>query len=475
MLPSSPWLADSKTNVPLGPLYVAASLRDAGHDVYVTSLLGNRHNDVIRFGDLNADAHLISFCTPQFNEALEIAATIKDVDPRAVLVGGGPHASYEPYEVGTATRQEQYHIRGPLRTRRNYVGSGAPLFDAVVLGEGELVVHQVLHDLQTRALRRYYGAGGMLPDVNRIAYPAWDLLPADHIHNDGAAVMKQQYFPGGVMSIIGTRGCPYHCTFCSGPRIGQKPRFRSPENIIGEMRAVKAMGVRMFKFQDDTMTCSRSRMQSLADAMYGELGDSYAARYHTRVNVMDDGMAECLQRMQAKVLCFGFESGSQTVLDACNKRTTVEQGTRALQIAKAHGFYTVAFLVFGLPGENADTMHETMRWLESVKPNLDSCNLAVAIPYPGSQLWKTPAACGVEIVSFNYDDQWIVGFASRDELLVRPLAVGLDEMLRMKREMFDFQVEHGWAKPEWRADAEIRRREHESQVGGAAVHVPKVQ
>jgi anaerobic magnesium-protoporphyrin IX monomethyl ester cyclase len=459
VLPSSPWLADSKTNIPLGPLYLASSLRGAGHEVVVTSLLGRGHNDPVEFQDavIDADVHLVSFCTPQFNEALEIASVIKDKNPNAVLVAGGPHATHEPHEVGTATRQKHYHVAGPLRARRNYsTGVGGPLFDAVVSGEGELIIHKVLDDLGH--LQRYYDGNEMLPDVNQVPYPAWDLLPSDHIHNDGAAVMKQSYFPGGVMSLIGTRGCPFHCTFCSGPRIGIKPRFRSPENIIGEMRSVIEMGVRQFKFQDDTMTCSRPRVAALANAMESEFGDSYAARYHTRVNVMDDDMASHLKRMQAKVLCFGFESGSQTVLDACNKRTTVEQGTAALRVAKAHGFFTVAFLVFGLPGETRSTMHETMRWLASVKADLNSCNLAVAIPYPGSQLWKEPARNGIEIMNFNYDDQWIVGFASRDELLVRPLGVSLGDMLAMKREMFEFMIGHGWAKPEWKADAQIQER-----------------
>lgn len=460
VLPSSPWLADSKTNIPLGPLYLAASLREAGHEVVVTSLLGRGHNDPVEFQGsvLDADAHLVSFCTPQFNEALEIAAVIKDRNPSATLIAGGPHASYESREVGTAKRQEHYHTAGAIRSRRDYsIGFGEPLYDAVVMGEGELIIHRIIEDYHAGRLQRYYDGDSMLPDVNQVPYPAWDLLPLDHIHNDGAAVMKHSYFPGGVMSLIGTRGCPFHCTFCSGPRIGLKPRFRSPENIIGEMRSVIKMGVRQFKFQDDTMTCSRARMTALADVMERELGDSYAARYHTRVNVMDDDMASHLKRAQAKVLCFGFESGSQTVLDACNKRTTVEQGTAALRVAKAHGFFTVAFLVFGLPGETRSTMHETMRWLTSVKSDLDSCNLAVAIPYPGSQLWNEPERNGIEIMNFNYDDQWIVGFASRDELLVRPLGVPLDEMLTMKREMFEFMVEHGWAKPEWKADAQIQQ------------------
>jgi radical SAM superfamily enzyme YgiQ (UPF0313 family) len=459
ILPSSPWLADSKTNIPLGLLYIAASLREAGHQVSVTSLLSRKHNDALSFSDeaLGADLHLVSMCTPQFNEALEIAAHIKDRNPHAILIAGGPHASYEAAEVKTAGRQEAYHIHGPLRTRRQYYAeyAGGSLFDSVVLGEGENIIHKVLADVQQHALQPYYYGDTLLPDVNAVPYPAWDLLPADHIHNDGIAVMKHAYYPGGVMSLIGTRGCPFHCTFCSGPRIGLKPRFRSPENVLGEMRAVMQLGVRMFKFQDDTMTWNKKHLDQLSRTLANGLDPGYAVRCHTRVNVMDDEIATILRRMNTKVTCFGFESGSQQVLDRCHKRTTVEQGTQALQVAKAHGFYTIAFLVFGLPGETEATMHETMRWLESVHPYLDSCNLAVTIPYPGSQLWAQPYENGIEILNYNYDSYWIVGFASREEVLVRPLDMSAQKMVELKARMFQFLCDHGWAKPEWAADATL--------------------
>ena len=108
ILPSSPWLADSKTNIPLGMLYIAAVLRAAGHDVVVTSLLNKRYEGDATLPDsvMDADVHMISFCTPQFNEALELAAYIKDRAPKALVVAGGSHPSYEPKEVKEAVRQE---------------------------------------------------------------------------------------------------------------------------------------------------------------------------------------------------------------------------------------------------------------------------------------------------------------------------------------------------------------------------------
>lgn len=471
ILPSSPWLADSKTNVPLGVLYIAGLLREQGHEVVVTSMLDKRYEGNIHLPDhvMDSDVHMFGFCTPQFGEALELAAYIKDRTPDALLVAGGPHPSYEPKEVKEAGRQDAYHYKGTLSRRRDYSAKdGKPLFDTVIVMEGEVATLQMLSDWDAGQLQPfYYGDKADAMDLDAIPFPAWDLLPHDHIYNDGVAVMKKRYFesnvvPGTwpVMSMIGTRGCPYKCTYCSTPWIGQKPRYRSPHNIIGELKKALDLGIRQVKWQDDTYTLHKTKLRELASAIHAEFGDNtFASRIHTRVNTMDDHVAESLKMMSAKVTCFGIESGSQKVLDANWKGTKVQQNTDALKKAKEHGFYTIAFLVAGMAGETLETAYETMDWLKSVKPYLDSCNLAVGIPYPGSRWWTHPDESGIEIRDYNYDNQWIVGFSARDEILVRPHGSTVEEMFRIKKDMFDFLVSEGWAKAEWDEDVRIKQQQ----------------
>jgi len=479
ILPSSPWLADSKTNIPLGVLYVAGLLRAHGHEVCVTSMLDKRYEGNIHLPEevMDADVHMFGFCTPQFGEALELAAYIKDRVPNALLVAGGPHPSYEPAEVKAAVRQESYHTKGPLRARRDY-GKGIdtrPLFDTVIVMEGERAVLQMLSDWYQGVLQPfYYGDKQDAMDLDAIPFPAWDLLPDDHIFNDGVAVMKKRYMespvrPGTwpVMSMIGTRGCPYKCTYCSTPWIGQKPRYRSPANQIAELQAIFDQGVRQIKWQDDTYTLHRTKLRELAEAIDQAFGrETFASRVHTRVNTMDDHVAESLTMMSCKVTCFGIESGSQQVLDANQKGTKVAQNTAALIKAKEHGFSTVAFLVAGLAGETMETAKETLGWLEKVRPSLDYCNLAVGIPYPGSRFWTHPRESGIEIVDYNYDNTWIVGFNARDEILVRPDGCTIDEMFRIKEMMFKGLCDLGFAKAEWDEDVRIRRQQEAAASAG---------
>jgi radical SAM superfamily enzyme YgiQ (UPF0313 family) len=478
VLPSSPWLADSKTNIPLGVLYIAGLLRAEGHEVVVTSMLDKRYEGNIHLPDevMDADVHMFGFCTPQFGESLELAAYIKDRAPQALVVAGGPHPSYEPAEVKAAVRQAAYHVKGSLRERRDYSKGldNRPLFDTVIVMEGERATLQMLTDWHHGRLQPfYYGDKQDAMDLDAIPFPAWDLLPDDHIFNDGIAVMKKPYReshkrPGSypVMSMIGTRGCPYKCIYCSTPWIGQKPRYRSPANQIAEMQAIFDLGVRQIKWQDDTYTLHRTKLRELAEAIHAEFGDSFASRVHTRVNTMDDHIAHSLHLMNCKVTCFGIESGSQRVLDANMKGTTTEQNTRAIKVAKEHGFFTVAFLVAGLAGETVETAQETMDWLEEVRPYLDSCNLAVGIPYPGSRFWTHPVESQIEIVDYNYDNQWIVGFSARDEIIVRPYGVTYDEMFKIKENLFNHLVALGYAKAEWDEDVRIRKQQAQAEDAG---------
>jgi radical SAM superfamily enzyme YgiQ (UPF0313 family) len=442
-------------------------------------MLDKRYEGNIHLPDsvMDSDVHMFGFCTPQFGESLELAAYIKDRCPDSLLVAGGPHPSYEPKEVKEAGRQESYHYKGTLPQRRDYRAvDGRNLFDSVVVMEGERAVLQLLTDWDAGQLQPYYyGDKADAMDLDAIPFPAWDLLPQDHIYNDGVAVMKKRYFPNeqypeashAVMSLIGTRGCPSKCPYCSTPWIGQKPRYRSSHNIIAEMSQVLDKGVRMFKFQDDTYTLHRTKLRQLAEDVDKAFGPgSFAARIHTRVNTFDDHIAESLKLMNCKVTCFGVESGSQQVLDANQKMTKVEQNTNAIIQAKEHGFYTIAFLVIGMAGETPATILETQKWLLSVKPYLDSCNLAVGIPYPGSRWWTHPQVSGIDILDYNYDNQWIVGFSARDEILVRPHGCSVEDMFRLKREMFDFLVHHGWAKAEWDEDARIRQQQKEAEESG---------
>ena len=448
LIPSSPYLADQTTNPPLGLLSIAAVLREAGHEVSVTALALTALIDLPQ-----ADLHLIGFTTPQFNEALDVADYLKQRDPHTLIIAGGSHPSYEPTETLLASWQDDYHPQGVLAQRRDY-RSGESLFDSVVIGEGERAIVDLVEDWERDRLQAIYQ--GTPPNLDALPLPAWDLLPESYRYNNGAPAMRGPWVasplrPGTypMYSLSVTRGCPYHCLFCATPH-SKTLRYRSPAHVVREMRRALSAGVRMFCFQDDTFSVQRAQVTDLADLIAWEIPESIAVRLSTRVNVMDEAIARDFARMSCKVCCFGIESGSQAVLDANQKGTTVEQNTRAVAISKAQGFRTHAFLMCGLAGETAETARATREWIRLARP--DTINLTMAIPHPGTRYWTHPEESGVEILDYNYDHQWIVGWSTRDSLLMRPLSLSLSELHSVKRDMFQFLHDEGYAKPEWDFD-----------------------
>lgn len=83
-----------------------------------------------------------------------------------------------------------------------------------------------------------------------------------------------------------------------------------------------------------------------------------------------------------------------------------------------------------MAGKALETVQETRRWLQSVKPYLDSRNLAVGIPYPGSRWWTRSQESGIGIYVYNCNR--IIGFSTRDEILVRPHGCTIENMFKVK-------------------------------------------
>jgi radical SAM superfamily enzyme YgiQ (UPF0313 family) len=94
------------------------------------------------------------------------------------------------------------------------------------------------------------------------------------------------------------------------------------------------------------------------------------------------------------MLQVGVESGSQKILEAVHKQCSVEENTRARRIAREHGLKFWAFFVVGLPGESAQTLEETRRWILENQP--DEYSVYVFQPFPGTPIHESPAQYDIQ-------------------------------------------------------------------------------
>lgn len=420
IIPPSPFLADPKANVPLGPLYVCSYAQKNGYDVSAVSLAGIAEGE---WSLPEAEVYCISVTTPQLSAARRVAAKIKrEFGSDRYVVVGGAHPTVLPEETASY-----------------------PEFDCVVVGEGEKSIVKVMMDAEAGRLKRIY-VGEPFQSLDEIPFPARNLLPIEYIRT--FEIMKHKYRAGGTTCIIGSRGCPFNCAFC--PNIlSQSVRFRSVRNIIAEVnQVINKYGIYQFKFQDDCFTLNRKLVYSLC----GELRKlDVALRVITRANLVNDSLAEKLYYGGCRDVSLGTESGSDTVLKMVNKRLTVEQNERAYRTLKKTGLTTICNLIFGLPGENENTVEETLSFLRRNRRYIDVVNLSTCIPYPRTPIWDNPDAFNVEIVNRNYDDYHFY-HRKDDVIFIRNKDVPLEKMVMLKKKMYTSLADLGYTKKEWRAD-----------------------
>lgn len=223
-----------------------------------------------------------------------------------------------------------------------------------------------------------------LLDWDSLPIPAYDLLPS-----------LNAYFintpHGSPFTIVySSKGCPYSCIFCTESNTQLKKR--SAESILNELRYLrKNFGIKTVSFFDETFTIDAGRVKALADGIARQkLGITWYC--NSRVNLVSKKLLETMYNGGCRGISFGIESGSQKILDFAKKDTNVAQAELAIKWAKATGIKVYCSFIMGLPGENWDTVKETIRFVKRTLPTGAQFN--VAVPYPGTTLHEIASTKG---------------------------------------------------------------------------------
>lgn len=383
-------LDDDRLEAPLGLLSMATFARHHGFETTVTDLSGTAPDEGLTMIE---DGHFVyGFSTYSANYELtrSLAREVRIRNPRALLVAGGPHASALPHEVASHE------------------------FDIVVVGEGELALHDIL---------RRAAAGEQLPPIIHGERPDPGDLPFPDYDLVDLSSYTRELDGERCVSVLSSRGCPYSCAFCNSIVIGagRPVRFRSPENVTAEIRQIKERhGIRHIRFQDDIFAISEARIDALTPHLERE-GIVY--RCFARVNTLTAEMAWMLRRGGCIHVSLGVESGNQSLLAAMNKQQTPEQIRAALENAFEAGLRIRIFLLVGFPGETHETIEETLDLLRDCPWHEFSVYPAIA--YPGTALHDDPGRFGIAHVDRDYSRYYQVGRGRRAGFTIR--TEGFDE------------------------------------------------
>ncbi|MGE4298494.1 MAG: radical SAM protein [Desulfovibrionaceae bacterium] len=353
-----PDLLPPKTWVPLGIAYLASSLRASGHaaepyDLHdwewhdIAELIAHRAPDIVG----------ISCFTFGRANALRVAALARRVAPNAFVVMGGPHATLFPEHM-----------------------LNHPAVDVVVRGQGEITIVALAdclarkQDLSTVHGIAFMRDGRVLYTPPRPIMDNLDGLPFPAYDTFSLAEYKSPEIPREYMDLTGThvmtsRGCPFHCHFCSVNRLfNGKWAFRSPENVVDELELLRdTRGVRHVYFSDDLFALKPARAIAICKAMLERRLDMVWMA-ETRVDCVTGEMLRWMRKAGCYRVYYGVESGSPRILQSINKGFTVAQVREAFRLTHAAGLEPCCFLMVGNPGETVETIDETVQLIRDIQP-----------------------------------------------------------------------------------------------------------
>ncbi|MCG8605460.1 B12-binding domain-containing radical SAM protein [bacterium] len=357
---------------PLGLLYISAYLKAKGFDIGVLDTTFQTFDEAKRALETAKPSIVGIYCNlmtrPNVLKLIRVCEALG-----ATVILGGPE---------------------PSNYAEQYLRFGA---DLIVIGEAELTLEELVPLLKEDGLQDLNRVPGIIfqnEDSEIIRTEARPLHPNldDFPYPDRGAIELRRYLDtwrehhgAGSVSLICARGCPYTCTWCSHSVYGFTHRRRSPRNVADEVQRIREeYDPEMLWYADDVFTIHH---RWLADYS-GELAKRNI-RLPFECISREDRLNETVIGQLAKMGCYrlwiGSESGSQSILDAMQRRTNVERVQEVTKLLQKHGIEAGMFIMLGYEGETQDDLEATAAHLK--KSNPDVFLTTVAYPIKGTEYY----------------------------------------------------------------------------------------
>jgi radical SAM superfamily enzyme YgiQ (UPF0313 family) len=353
--------------IPYGLLSLGAQALRAGHQVKVLNLSSypwRTVDEVVR--KLDAELWGLSCWTANRRGVALVARAIKQHHRGAHVIVGGPHATPLGREI------LEHHAA----------------IDTVSLGESDDTFLEVA-SLVARA-EPVRGVPGTLfrDESGRVVKGP----PRPSIADLDVLASPQDYFATHIL--MTSRGCPWACTFCGAETSwGRGFRAQSIDYVLDAMeRALAKLPVRMIQIKDDTFTTNKKRVVELCRRIR-ERNLSFFWSCDTRVDLLTEELLREMRLAGCQRLSLGVESGSQRILDAIDKKITVDEILASTALAKKVGIKVRYYMMLGNRGETAESFRETLAFLDRARPHeyIFSC-LSI---YPGTRDFVDAEAAGI--------------------------------------------------------------------------------
>jgi len=367
---------------PLGTIHASAVMRDEGYAVSLFDpMFANSASEILPILEKEKPDYLVIYddgfnyltkmCLTNMREAaFEMTAIAKNLGCIVILNSSD---STDHFEM--------------------YLDKGA---DYIITGEGEISLKELVASITVGNSEPENVEGiifrkndrivvnkkrKVLEDLDSLPSPAWDLI---NMEDYRSRWMKSSgYFS---LNLGTTRGCPFKCNWCAKPIYGNRYNVHSPARIVAEIKLLQEeYGVNHFWMTDDIFGLKPGWTSEFAKLVQEEkLKFRYKIQSRVDLLLQEENIA-ALAASGCDTVWVGAESGSQKILDAMDKGTTIEQIHEATHMLKSHGIKVAFFLQFGYPGEDMADITNTIDMVMDLMP--DDIGVSVSYPLPGTKFY----------------------------------------------------------------------------------------
>ena len=302
----------------------------------------------------------ITGTTPVIQDAYKVADFCRS--KKIFTVMGGVHASVLPEEASRYC-------------------------DMVVVGEGE---HAMLDIVQGKIDARIVSAP-YIDNIDEIPIPARHLMNMNYYlrTKDNISGTHLYFVPPRtrVAAILTSRGCPYRCIFCYNSWRRAPVRFHSAERVISEIESlIDRYQIRALFFFDDELFANKKRLYKICEMLKkNKINLMWGCQ--ARADTVDLATLRMVKEAGCRQINFGFESGSQRILDILKDETiTVGENKQAIEMCKKAGILSWGTFMIGNPTETLNDIELTRKFIRASK--LNAAMIHVTTPYPGTKLWE---------------------------------------------------------------------------------------
>ncbi len=395
-------MVEKNIDFPLSLLTLASYLarRMPEVNIQVVDLAVEDNEDVLckRLGSEIYDVVGITVHYRNIQKAFSIAQRAKEISANSIVMLGGIHATANHLEII----------------------NNMPFVDAVVRGEGEKVLCDVVYNLMKNKLffagvnsLTYRRAGFVVSSTDERLLDLAELPPIDYKYVDIERYIQSPLF-NEVCWVESGRGCSGKCSFCASSSFWRnKSRYCSIDKVMSDIRTLYGRGIRRYRFTHDQFLFDRKRVFDLCNQIR-ESSLAIQWECYMRVDDYEEGLPSILSQAGCTKVFIGFETMSSEVQRGVGKVYDYEKVRELIKDCVENDIEVAGNFIIGLPSQSDDDIEaDIARIIDMKHEGVGNIQVSMLDPYPNT------AAFDEMLSTYNMrvDDstKYSAGVAMRDQ------------------------------------------------------------